>query len=250
MRVVFLGTTGYHPNDRRHTLAVFLPEVGVLLDAGTGLFRLPRYLKTSQLDILLSHAHLDHVVGLTYLLGMVHRRPLEAIRVHAQEAKLQAIEEHLFSELLFPVRPPLTMCPLPPAELPLPQGGTARWFPLEHPGGAVGYRLRWPQGELAYVTDTTATPEAPYLEAIRGVELLIHECYFPDHQAELARRTGHSHTSAVARLAAEAEVGQLVLVHMDPGSEAEDPIDLDRACRIFPATTLAHDELELSLGCG
>ncbi len=250
MRVVFLGTTGYHPSPQRHTLAVLLPEQGVLLDAGTGLFRLPRYLQTQELDILLSHAHLDHVVGLTYLLGMVHRRPLAAIRVHGEAAKLRAVEEHLFSELLFPVRPPLQMCPLPSGELALPGGGSGRWFPLEHPGGAVGYCLRWPGASLAYVTDTTACPDAPYLEAICGVDLLIHECYFPDQEAELARRTGHSYTSAVAHLAARAQVGQLVLVHMDPSAETEDPIDLPRARSIFPRTQLACDEMELRFGAG
>lgn len=65
MKLVLLGTTGYHPNRRRHTACMFLPEVGVVLDAGTGMFRVRDHLATSHLDIFLTHAHLDHVVGLT-----------------------------------------------------------------------------------------------------------------------------------------------------------------------------------------
>ena len=31
MKLVLLGTTGYHPNRRRHTACMFLPEVGVTI---------------------------------------------------------------------------------------------------------------------------------------------------------------------------------------------------------------------------
>ena len=67
MKVVLLGTTGYHPNDRRQTACMMLPELGVAFDAGTATYRVSEYLSTDSLDIFLSHAHLDHVVGLTFL---------------------------------------------------------------------------------------------------------------------------------------------------------------------------------------
>ena len=67
MQLHLLGTTGYHPNARRHTACLMLPEQGIVLDAGTGMFRVRSRLKTRELDIFLTHAHLDHVVGLTYL---------------------------------------------------------------------------------------------------------------------------------------------------------------------------------------
>ena len=39
MRLVLLGTTGYHANDRRQTACLMLPEVGVVFDAGSGFYR-------------------------------------------------------------------------------------------------------------------------------------------------------------------------------------------------------------------
>ena len=78
-----------------------------------------------------------------------------------------------------------------------------------------------------------------------GVDLLIHECNFPDEQAEFARLTGHSHTTPVAQVAREANVGRLVLTHFDPANNRSDPIDLAVARRIFPATELGRDLLEL-----
>jgi ribonuclease BN (tRNA processing enzyme) len=244
MKLVLLGTTGYHPNERRHTACMFLPEVGVVLDAGTGMFRLPQHLTTKTLDIFLTHAHLDHVVGLTFLLGIAPRSKLERIAVHGEAEKLGAIREHLYTPLLFPVAPNFDLVPLRKEE-PLLQSGKLTHFPLVHPGGTVGFRLDWPDRSLAYVTDTTATNACPYLEAIRGVDVLLHECYFADEQAELAAKTGHSHTSAVARLAKEAGVGTLVLVHIAPHSSERDPIGLAVANKIFEPTFLGEDGMEI-----
>jgi hypothetical protein len=70
MRVEFLGTGGYHPNERRHTACVLLPEIGLAFDAGTSVFRLPPRLESKELDVFLSHAHLDHIAGLTGELAM------------------------------------------------------------------------------------------------------------------------------------------------------------------------------------
>ncbi|GAF80320.1 unnamed protein product, partial [marine sediment metagenome] len=80
MKIILLGTTGYHPNDRRHTPCMVLPECGVLLDAGTAMFRAGRYLETPDVDIFLTHAHIDHVIGLTYLFDIVRDYPLDHIR--------------------------------------------------------------------------------------------------------------------------------------------------------------------------
>lgn len=244
MKLVLLGTTGYHPNERRHTACFFLPEVGVVLDAGTALFRLRGRIGTPDLDVFLTHAHLDHVVGLTFLLGVLQGRDMRRVTIHGEADKLAAVREHLFAPALFPVDPPGEFRPLA-AEVPLAGGGRLTHFPLPHPGGSVGFRLDWPDRSLAYVTDTTARPDADYIDRIRGVDLLVHECYFPDEQAQWAAVTGHSCTSAVAEVARRAGVGRLILVHLDPSSNALDPVGLDVARAIFPATDLGDDLLEV-----
>ncbi len=244
MKLTLLGTTGYHPSDGRHTACMFLPEQGILLDAGTASFRLASYLQTPELDIFLTHAHLDHVIGLTYLFSVAYLHPLKAVRVHALAEKLEAVEKHLFAEVLFPKRPPMEFLPLRQIE-PLPEGGRLVHFPLEHQGGSIGYRLQWPGHSMAYVTDTTASPKAAYIEKIRGVDLLLHECYFSDGDAEQAVHTGHSHTTPVAHVARQAGVGRLVLVHINPLATQKDPVGLDVARSIFPETVIGEDLMEL-----
>lgn len=243
MKLLFLGTAGYHPNERRQTTCLMLPEAGIVLDAGTGLFRIRQHLQTPTLDIFLSHAHLDHVFGLTVLLGALFEKQVERVTVHGDEAKLAAIEQHLFARDIFPVDPPFESRPIEQG-LRLASGAVVTHFPLAHRGGSLGYRFDWPDRSLAFVTDTTAAGEqSPYLEHVRGVSLLVHECNFRDGQEDWAERTGHSCTSPVARLAAAAGVGRLVLMHFNPQEESDDPVGLAAAQAIFPGTDIANDGL-------
>lgn len=244
MRLVFLGSGGYYPNERRQTACIMLPEIGVVFDAGTGFSRVAGHLATDELRIFLSHAHLDHIVGLTYFIVPLIDGQVKQAQVFAQAPVLQAIDEHLFAAPLFPLRIDYLMQKLDGPVL-LPDGGRVTWCPLQHPGGSTGYRIDWPDRSLAYITDTIAN--GSYLEFIRGVDVLIHECYFPDDRTNLAEMTGHSHTTPVAAAARAAGVGQLWLVHIDPLHPEDDPIGLATARAIFPETHLAEDRLEIEI---
>lgn len=250
MHIQILGSGGYHPNERRHTACVFLPDLGLVFDAGSGFFRVAPRLRTDTLHICLSHAHLDHVIGLTYVLVPLMQGRLTAVNVYGAAETLAAVREHLFAERLFPIEPPLRYVELTDGA-PISTGPahlTHQRLP-SHPGGSVSYRLDLavlpgqPARSLAYVTDTTV--DGTYTEFVRGVDLLIHECNFSDALAEWCDRTGHSHTTGVARLAAEAQVGKLLLVHVDPLLEGDDPIDLAAARQVFPNTDLAEDLMDV-----
>jgi len=240
MRLQFLGTGGYHPTERRHTSCVLLPEAGVAFDAGTSVFRVPACLEQDQLDLYLSHAHLDHVVGLTYFIVPLITGSLRRLRVYGREQDLDAVKTHLFSQQLFPVPPGFEFQVIEERH-DISQGGVLTHVPLRHPGGSVGYRIDWPDRSLAYITDTMAN--SSYIDFIRGVDLLIHECNFPDEMQQWCETTGHSHTTAVTELARDAGVGRLFLTHFDPQSDADDPVGLETARAIFPETEIAEDQL-------
>ncbi|WP_145091490.1 MBL fold metallo-hydrolase [Anatilimnocola aggregata] len=244
MQLILLGTTGYHPSARRHTACLMFPEIGLVLDAGTGFFRVRDWLQTAELDVFVTHAHLDHVIGLTFLFDVAHESGLQATRVHGTSTHLQAVQDHLFARPLFPAMPPLTFKPLTgPLKIggDTSGGGTLRYFPLEHPGGSLGYRLDWPDRSLAYVTDTTARADSPYIDEIRGVDLLIHECYFPDGQEEMALKTGHSCLSPVLAVARAAAVKKLVLIHINPMAEDDDPLGLELRNDLDLPVSIAYD---------
>lgn len=244
MRLVLLGTTGYFGNDERHTACLMLPEVGVALDAGTGMYRVEEYLQTERLDVFLTHAHLDHVVGLTTLLGIFGVEGSNRVKVHGAPQVLSAVREHLLAKELFPITPAFNWQELT-SPTTLANDGTLTAFPLEHPGGSLGFRLDWPGHSMAYVTDTIARADADYVETIRGVNVLVHESYFGDEQAELAEMTGHSCVSRVAQVAAAAGVRRLILVHIDPRRSSEQPLDLTAARAIFAGLEVGVDRMEV-----
>jgi ribonuclease Z len=222
---------------------MMLPEVGVVLDAGTGMCRMPKYLSTNRLDIFLTHAHLDHIAGLTYLVNTLPTDVLRQTIVHGEAAKLAAIRDHLFAELIFPVKPTFNFAPLTgPCQL--SDGGTLTYFPLRHPGGSIGYRLDWPDRSVAYVTDTTAAADADYITAILGVDLLLHEAHFPQNVDSLPAITGHSWLQSVAEVAAAANIGRLVLIHADPLID-DNNYDLTAARSIFNNLEFGADGMEL-----
>src|SRR5450755_726102 len=68
-----LGSGGWIPTQRRTTCGAFLRDDshGLLIDAGTGISRLleaPHLIEgLDRLDLVLTHFHLDHLVGLGYI---------------------------------------------------------------------------------------------------------------------------------------------------------------------------------------
>ncbi len=243
MKLILLGTGGYHPSDSRHTACLMLPTAGIVLDAGTAMFRVRDWLETDHLDILLTHAHLDHVVGLTFIFDVLYKKHVSRVTAHLAAEKIAAVREHLFAEPIFPVEPPFDFSPVESLE----QLGDCRvtWFPLEHPGGSIGYRLDWNDRSMAYVTDTVADENAAYVRLIEDVDLLVHECYFADEANGYARRTGHSWARAVASVAQKARVGRLALVHVNPVLNEYDPIGMHVVKDIFPDAVLGTDRMEL-----
>ena len=138
MKLIALGTAGYHPTERRQTACFLLPELGIVLDAGTGMFRLRERLATTQLDIYLTHAHLDHVAGLTFLLDVFNGKPMERVTIHALADKLEAVDKHLLDELIFPVKLPYEMRPLV-QDAEIAGGGKLRHFRWCIRAGRLGF---------------------------------------------------------------------------------------------------------------
>jgi ribonuclease BN (tRNA processing enzyme) len=232
MRLVPLGVNGYIPSYGRQSMAflVLTEEAAILLDAGTGVARLLeepiRELLEGyrSLDVVLSHYHLDHVVGLSFLPGVWPARP---VRIHAPDRPL--VDTDAAEALCRLIHPPLFPIPLPefpmPVELERLSGETAtigglevRLRRQEHPGGSVGLRLG---DALAYVTDTVADPGTADLVA--GVRLLLHEVWA--EAGGEAGATGHSAADDVARIAVEGRVERLMPVHHHPRSS---PAGLER----------------------
>ncbi|NBD36352.1 MAG: hypothetical protein GVY30_10215 [Chloroflexi bacterium] len=202
----YSAPTVFLPTVEAQTACFLLPEQGILLDAGSGLYRLADHWPGPALDIYLSHGHGDHISGLHYLFGALFTAQcahadapltektfptlvvranalLDAVCIHATPATLAELQGR------FPYHRdgrPLQ------GQGPLRGCVTLTPFILNPSREEVGFRLDWPGHSLAYVTDTIAHPNAPYVKEIAGVDLLLHECNGPDHLAGLMSQIYHS----------------------------------------------------------
>jgi ribonuclease BN (tRNA processing enzyme) len=238
-RLVPLGTSGYLPAAGRQTMSFLLlgESTALLLDAGTGVARLLEPTLAAllapypRLEVLLTHYHLDHVVGLSYLPGVWRGRPA---RIFAPRPPLtEGDPASALGRLIAPPLFPQTLAGLPlPVEVVPYDAGELRVGDLtltvraqRHPGGSAGVRV----GDLvAYCTDTEADPATA--ELARGVPLLLHEVWLTDEEArrDEAARAGHSAAGEVADLARAAGVGRLWPVHHHPRRDRADLAALAR----------------------
>ncbi|MFG0260863.1 MAG: MBL fold metallo-hydrolase [Novipirellula sp. JB048] len=246
MQLQCLGTVGYHPNAQRHTSCYFLPESGILLDAGTGVFRLTPHIQTDSLDILLSHAHLDHSCGLTFLLDVLFETAVKSCRIWGEKAKLEAIRTHLFADLIFPAPLDAEWREIDAFDEFSIGDCTVSYRPQDHPGGSVAYRLEWPhaQKRLVYATDNTGDTSAAMAAWGQRCDLLMQECYFRDTAEQWARKTGHCWTSRVAEVANGMRPKKLLITHLNPRDLSDDPVDLETIRRqVDCPVLLAEDEM-------
>lgn len=74
----------------------------LLLDAGTIDYSMPLEEQLQIDDILLTHAHLDHIVDLAFLADNVMSQRQTPIRIWAPEPVLNALCQHLFNDFVWP----------------------------------------------------------------------------------------------------------------------------------------------------
>lgn len=254
MQLHILGSGGYYPSSKRHTLCSVIPEVGLILDAGTGFFRLDRFLDDRPWNIFLTHAHLDHVIGLTYYWGLTQQRDVGPITVRGSENTLRAVKELLFSDPLFPKMPPYHFVPIGSHEsfsVNLERDGydpiSVVPVPLSHPGGAMGYRFGIAGRSIAYITDTTLEAASAYLKVIRNVDVLIHEAFYPAGYEEMAQRTGHVTIRQAVQVAQSAGAKRLIIVHVNPVIDFDHDDQREGVAATFPEVIVASDNLVVEI---
>jgi ribonuclease BN (tRNA processing enzyme) len=245
MGIVLLGTGGMAPTGERETACTLVRDDrrALLLDCGTGARRLltDRSLLSglSEIDVVLTHFHLDHICGLTYLSSL----PVAAT-IWAPGTWLYGADS---AELLRPLRVP----PISPTDTTgrvevreLTEGGQViAGFDVHasaqprHWGPSAGLRV---DDALALVTDTPYEPTSATLA--RGVQHLLHEAWSSSAEPLYADRDATA--ADAARVASEADVGQLTLVHLNPAMPDPAPLLAD-AQTIFERARLGEDNMVL-----
>ncbi len=266
MLITFYGVRGSTPcPDRRmmkyggNTSCVHVAlddSRDLVLDAGTGLRQLGQVLadKSSTINIVLSHGHWDHVQGYPFFSPIYE--PGRQINVYSSVVSGKQLLCSLFDQMdgySFPLTPEelpsLGNCVFKGAESVLYENQiNIMKKRLNHPGGGEAYRVEEEGMTLAYVTDNELDP--PYqmnttyhewVGFLHGVDVLIHDAQYTEHDMPHKHGWGHSLISQVRQLAVDAEVGALVMFHHDPDrTDSElDEIQIENENHLRSKHTLA-----------
>lgn len=235
----------------------------LILDAGSGLRALGDTLDGGIIaDMLLSHVHIDHICGLPFFRPMFD--PATRLRVWGGGlAPAEPIADAVGRSLRAPLMPNLDAAfraeiayrDITPGATFTPQPGlTVASFAVDHPGGALAFRIGWDGASLCYVTDAenAAGPPDPALARfVAGADVLICDATYTDADYPARIGWGHSTWEGAIRLADAAGTGTLVLFHHDHGRDdaAMDVIAAAAAAR-RPATLAAQESMEISIPGG
>ncbi len=243
MKVKLWGTRGSVPSPGPETqiyggntscVTVSTDNAFIVLDAGSGIRRLgndPIVKGHKVIHILLTHLHMDHILGLGFF-GPLYN-PAQEVHIWGPASFNHSLIDRLNRYL----SPPLF--PVNIRELPAKvifHEVTHGFFEINtlkiyanyvcHPGPTLGYRIEDGDATFAYIPDHepalglrnfSEDPEWTSGYSIaKDVDLLIHDAQFSDEEYEQCVGWGHSTMSHAIRFAKLANVKKLLFFHHDP----------------------------------
>jgi len=210
----------------------------IFIDAGTGIRAAGVNKCETGCLLLLTHYHLDHVMGLPHLAAFYDRE--DRIAIASPRRAGRSVEQVIIRILANPFWPiPLRKFPAQIAfrdlsessvEAPLRHGNLLiRWAPLHHPGGSTAYRIDEPStgGSFVFATDVE-WPESTEKEKKAlgdliarptSARVLIMDGQFSRKTYPSFRGWGHSSWEDTVETANLGRAGKLFVTHHGPASD-------------------------------
>ena len=205
----------------------------LILDAGSGLRRLGADLKrgVKRIDLLLTHLHLDHIIGLGFFWPL--HDPEMDVHFWGPKSATQDLKTRLcryLSPPLFPVHISSLPCKLTLHELLCDRFEIGEFTITSdlvcHPGPTLGYRIETAAATLAYLPDhepALGVANFPLsrewtsgYDIAENVDLLIHDATYSAEEYPSHAGWGHSSITQAIQFAALAQARRLALFHHDP----------------------------------
>ena len=267
----FWGVRGSAPTPCRENLGVggntscvqleMADEPVVIFDAGTGIRMLGQQLVSQaggrplDIHLLFTHFHWDHVLGLPFFLPLYDSQTSLTIYSSSFSAPLCSSVAGLMKYPYFPVEfeaVPARVRLVDVRESGVSVGKTeVQPFPVFHPQGACGYRIRVSGSTVVYTPDREPGDERlnqTVREYASGADLLIHDAQHTPEEYAIYRGRGHSSWVEAAQVAHDSAVKKLVLFHHDPLHPDDMILRITSQAKLmFPNTEAAREGVSVEI---
>lgn len=251
MRLRVLGCSGGSAAGRHPTS--FLIDECIAVDAGAVTANLSPEGQERVDHVVLSHAHLDHVTNLPFLLDNRFARQTRPIALHAPEATLAALRNDLFNNRIWPDFTALRNAKSVALELHAVAPGET--FPvahlrftasaMTHPVQCFGYLIADGERSVYIAGDTGSLDVVKAAVApARGLEAIVVEVSWPDRMEALARKTGHVVPKMLRAAWPLHPTARVLVSHIKPFHRAETVAELE-ALRL-DGLTILEDGMDLT----
>lgn len=179
-------------------------------------------------NVLLSHPHWDHIMGLPFFTPVYI--PGHTLRIHGGHAELEHALRRQHSAPNFPVdfsqlASRVEFVTLEPGQTYRIAGAEVQLMRQHHSGDSYGYRVTQSGRTFVYSTDSEhkiedAADAYPFVDFFRGADLVIFDAMYSLADAYTIREDwGHSSNLVAVELCHRAGVKQLCLFHHDPNAD-------------------------------
>ncbi|MFC1504208.1 MBL fold metallo-hydrolase [Spirochaetota bacterium] len=224
----------------------------LFFDIGTGIIKQVEYYnsnpKEDVIDIILTHTHLDHIIGFPFFTPIFN--PKFTLNIRAPFMKKYSIKEvfeNLMSTPFFPVNLKQLKANINFSWIKEKEELTVNGFKVSpmvhvHPIVCFGYRIEADGKTLVFLTDTEHVNgiDDRVVELAKDADVLIHDSqYFPE-EMPFHKSWGHSCYEQAIQVKQMANAKQLYLFHHDPlRSDKEQYRMLEQAKKIDEDVELA-----------
>jgi phosphoribosyl 1,2-cyclic phosphodiesterase len=278
MKLIIGGARGTNPVSEPRfvryggeTTAFLIEGAGgerVLIDAGTGVRmlgeRLQRTTAASSVLLLMTHYHLDHVIGLPSLSIIYSDR--WTIRLAAPRrggVSIRRAMPRIMDKPYWPLQVSDLASHVSFRELPavsrtgLRYGGLRiRWCPVQHPGGCTAYRVDEPATGASCVIATdvewslsSAAERRAFAALSRRADLLLFDGQYTPVEYPPRRGWGHSTWPEAVALARAVGAKKLLITHHAPANDDRRLAAIEKkVIAAWPAARLARQGAVYRLG--
>jgi ribonuclease BN (tRNA processing enzyme) len=182
-----------------HNLPAFLIDDCLLLDAGTISTSLKEMEQLKIRNVLITHAHLDHIKGIPFLAdNLIIKKREHSIRVISISEVLKALKKNLLNNSIWPdftiiktaSKPALLLKAILPGKPFKINSFSVTAYRVNHSVAAVGFIIEDRKGKRILYTGDTG-PTNTIWKAADNIHCAIIEVSFPNRLKELAIKTGH-----------------------------------------------------------